>query len=97
MADAFFATTTLRGYEWLFPFWKQPLGVLIGMPTGISKGGACMDMEEAVQFCENHECEGCPVLELGDKRSRQEYLSGTPCCVGLVSKGNNKIGMEEIT
>lgn len=46
-----------------------------------------MTLEEAVKFCEEHECEECPVV---DKRSKREKeILHIPCCVNLVEEIEN--------
>lgn len=46
-----------------------------------------MTLDEAIKYCEEHECEECIIFtENLDKRTRLEYIKGTPCCVNLVTK-----------
>lgn len=47
-----------------------------------------MTWEEAIKFCEEHECEECPVVENRQDR-RTEYKKRVlqyPCCLNLVDK-----------
>lgn len=47
-----------------------------------------MDLEEAINYCEEHECTECIVhLNNLDKRTREQIFNGTPC-------GENLIGLE---
>lgn len=41
-----------------------------------------MTVEEAIKYCEEHECTECEAKE--DKRTKQEWLGGTPCFMNLV-------------
>lgn len=45
-----------------------------------------MSLENAVRFCEDHECYECPVSVEGDKRSDIEKWDHTPCCINLTRK-----------
>lgn len=42
-----------------------------------------MTVEEAIKYCEEHECTECEAKEK-DKRTKQEWLGGTPCFMNLV-------------
>lgn len=54
-----------------------------------------MTIKEAIIFCETTECEDCPAYG-NDKRTREEYLNHTPCCINLVTTPfNNKYKEEE--
>lgn len=42
---------------------------------------------DAMKYCEEHECEECPVyVEKLDKRTKEERMNGALCCENLVSK-----------
>ena len=46
-----------------------------------------MTLEEAVVFCEEHECGECPVVLEGiDTRTIEEKLGGKLCCENLVKR-----------
>ncbi len=43
-----------------------------------------MGLEEAVKFCEEHECEECPVIEYRSKYEKE--VLQFPCCFNLIDK-----------
>ena len=48
-----------------------------------------MNWEEAINFCETHECEDCPAVE---KRTEfQKKVLHYPCCWNLVEDEEQKI------
>lgn len=50
--------------------------------------GSKMTWEEALKFCEEHECEECPMIE---KRTEyQKKCLHIPCCWNLVDKEKQK-------
>lgn len=46
-----------------------------------------MTLDEAVKYCEEHECEECIIFtENLDKRTKSEQMAGTLCCENLVTE-----------
>lgn len=46
-----------------------------------------MNWEEAILFCESHECKDCPVYKTKDCRSDYEkQVLHYPCCINLVGE-----------
>lgn len=53
-----------------------------------------MTWEQAVKYCENHECAECYIYTKNlDKRTLREKQSHVPCCENLVTEfDNNNFG-----
>ena len=57
-----------------------------------------MTWEEAVAFCENHECEECPQFGRDDCRTKyQKVVSHYPCCINLVREDLRERVVTEIS
>ncbi len=43
-----------------------------------------MKIEQAIEYCENHECTECPIYTKKlDKRTKEEWMNGVLCCENL--------------
>lgn len=48
-----------------------------------------MTWEEAVKYCEDHECEDCiAYIKNIEKRSKEEQENHVPCCINLVTESD---------